>query len=133
MRKKGTKIPNALSNRTQTYTTHISVKFGYIRQHSSCLFSLHYWPWLHVKIQSMRIKVQLNFRFVIVLYRKVEIFSYLGKTNFYRNVSLDFLKTSNFIKLTLIMNLHMLIQFIGYKSRKSRSDYLLISTSILCG
>ena len=121
MRQKGKKIPNALSNRIKTDTTHICDKFRYIRHHSSCLFCLHYWPWLHVKIQSMRIKVQLNFRFVIVLYRKVKIFSYLGKTSFYRNEStgLNFLKTSDFIKLTLIMNWHMLIQFIGYKSKKS--------------
>ena len=56
---------------------HICDKFGYLRQHSSCLFSLHYWPWLHVRIQSMRINVQLNFRFVIFLYRKIKTLSYL--------------------------------------------------------
>ena len=77
MRKKGNKIPNVLWNRIENYTMHICDKFGYLRQHSSCLFSLHYWPWLHVRIQSMRINVQLNFRFVIFLYRKVKTLSYL--------------------------------------------------------
>ena len=134
MRKKGNKIPNVLWNRRDNYTMHICDEFGYLRQHSSCLFSLHYWPWLHVRIQSMRFNVQLNFRFVIFLYRKVKKLSYLRNIISTETVS-KFPKIPDFIFIYAYVtrNWHMLIQFIGDYSSKSWSDYLLISTSIFCG
>ena len=137
MRKKGNKIPNVLWNRIENYTMHICDKFGYLRQHSSCLFSLHYWPWLHVRIQSMRIKLQLNFRFVIFLYRKVKTLSYLRNIistetvcsihstlfswiSCYKFVWSKFPKIPDFILIYAYVtrNWHMLIQFVGHYSSK---------------